>query len=82
MLINSPMNKTNQYWNGVNNILQGPTRWVPQESEGGHKDTVKSQDFSSQNFSRHCIIGYYYKHTSIYMALLIILRSRHQAIYI
>jgi len=37
-----------------------------QESEGGHLDTLKAQDFPSQNFYRHCILGYYCKHTSIY----------------
>jgi hypothetical protein len=37
-----------------------------QESGGGHMDTLKSQDFPSQNFSRHCILGYYCKHASIY----------------
>jgi hypothetical protein len=28
-----------------------------QESERGHMDTLKSQDFPYQNFSRHGIIG-------------------------
>jgi hypothetical protein len=37
-----------------------------QESERGHLDTLKSQDFPSQNFSKHWILGYYSKHASIY----------------
>jgi hypothetical protein len=36
MPINNPRNKTNQYENVVNRILQGTTLMSSQESEGGH----------------------------------------------
>jgi hypothetical protein len=81
MPTNDSKNITNQYLNGVNSIFQGATRWVPRKVGGVTWTHLNPKTFLARTFLDIAFLDMTVN-TPVYMVLLIILRSRHQAIYI